>query len=153
MDLRKIKKLIELVEESGIAELEVRSGEEAVRISMGGASTALIGAHRASAEETALPPAEQVPQTNPIAPGLQPQGREFAAPLSGTFYAAPVPGAAAFVEVGARIEAGQVLCILESMKMMNQIEADAGGVIVAVLVANGEAVEAGQPLFLLNSSR
>ncbi len=142
MDLRKIKKLIELVEESGIAELEVKSGEEAVRISM--------GARRAQAEVSALSPVQQSQATAAGLPERQPRSREFAAPLSGTFYAAPVPGAAAFVEVGARVEVGQVLCILESMKMMNQIEADAGGVIIAVLVTNGEAVETGQPLFLLS---
>ena len=148
MDLRKIKKLVELVEESGIAELEVKSGEEAVRISMGGtAPIATAGAAVAVPATAAIDPAPEPADAGAEASSAK--GRQVTTPLSGTFYVAPSPDAAPFVQPGARVAAGDVLCIVESMKMMNRIEAERSGTVTAVLVANGEPVETGQPLFLL----
>ncbi len=152
MDLRKIKKLIELVEESGIVELEVKSGEEAVRISMG---TAVSSAGAGSAPGVVPPPASAAAEAAAADPSAgpvpaTPAGKPLKAPLSGTFYAAPAPDAEAFVRVGDAVSAGDVLCIVESMKMMNRIEADRAGTISAMLVPNGEPVEAGQPLFLIS---
>lgn len=162
MDLRKIKKLIELVEESGIAELEVKSGEEAVRITMAGAGTAVpqfaamaapaMVESTAAAESAAT--AEGMAPEAPIeagakAPPVQ-AGKPLKSPLSGTFYTAPSPDAAAFVKVGDKVARGDVLCIVESMKMMNRIEADRAGTVLAVLIANGEPVESGEPLFLID---
>ncbi len=141
MDLRKVKKLIELVEESGIAELEVTSGDESVRIAMPGAR--------------ALPVAP--PATAPIvsreAVGPQPAatqaGHLVSAPMAGTFYAASNPDAQPYVAVGDVVEAGSVLCIIESMKMMHEIKADAGGVVTEVCVANATPIASGTPLFRL----
>jgi len=157
MDLRKIKKLIELVEESGIAELEVKSGEEAVRISMGlpagaGAPVATVVPGPVTAEASTADAAQALAhgaETAAATPRQAP-GKPLKAPLSGTFYTAPAPDAAAFVQVGDSVRAGDVLCIVESMKMMNRIEADSAGTISAVLVPNGEPVEAGQVLFLIS---
>lgn len=145
MDLRKIKKLIELVEESGIAELEVKSGEEAVRITM-----ALPG--QAHLQPLAAPMTVAEPAVVPASPALAEPvaaGKPLKAPLSGTFYTAPAPDAGPFVAVGDRVNPGDVLCIVESMKMMNRIESDRAGTISAILVPNGEPVEAGQSLFLI----
>jgi len=156
VDLRKIKKLIELVEESGIAELEVKSGDEAVRISMnihGSAMAAPVAwvpaASPSQAETTGLPVQTENPPPGAIGQTSQ-SGKPLASPLSGTFYTAPSPDAAAFVEIGDRVAAGDVLCIVESMKMMNRIEADRAGLVTAVLAINGEPVESGQPLFLID---
>ena len=152
MDLRKIKKLIELVEESGIAELEVKSGEETVRISMFGSAAQAVTLPVAASP--VAPPAE--PIVDAAAPAAiaaaqpTPAGREVRSPLSGTFYVASAPGAEPYVAVGQSVAVGAVLCIIESMKMMNHIEAEMAGTVAAILVANGEPVEAGQPLFLLN---
>lgn len=146
MDLRKIKKLIELVEESGIAELEVKSGEEAVRISMSHQAVPLV-AHTPAA----VGPSSEATATPAIdGPAADKTGRPLVSPLSGTFYSAPSPDAQAFVSVGDEVAAGDVLCIVESMKMMNRIEADRGGVVTEVLATNGEPVESGQPLFLID---
>jgi len=155
VDLRKIKKLIELVEESGIAELEVKSGEEAVRISMPGAQSVpptvatILPAGPQVLAAPDLPDAGAMAAAAEQAAPMAPAGKPLNSPLSGTFYVAPSPEAEPFVQVGARVAAGDVLCIVESMKMMNRIEADRSATVVAVLASNGEPVESGQPLFLL----
>ena len=154
MDIRKIKKLIELLEESGIAEIEIKEGEEGLRISrMPAAVTQAVpqvahlgvlpaGAGAATAS-AALPVAESA------APKPRPNEHVITAPMVGTFYASPSPGAKAFVEIGDEIKEGQVLCIIEAMKMMNQIEADKAGRITSVMAQNGDPVEFGQPLFVV----
>ena len=133
MDLRKVKKLIELVRESGIAELEVRGGDEAVRV-----VNVPVGLPAAVAAAPAAPPP---------APAKTAGGHEVTAPVSGTFYRSPAPGEPPFVEVGQLVQAGDVLCIIESMKMMNRVEADSAGKVAEVLLDNGLAIEAGTPLF------
>ena len=154
MDIRKIKKLIELLEESGIAEIEIKEGEEAVRISRIG--TAPLVAHAlpqvvhapvAPAAEGARPPAAAAAES--ATPKPKPSEHVITAPMVGTFYASPSPGAKAFVEIGDEIKVGQVLCIIEAMKMMNQIEADKAGRITSVMVKSGDPVEFGQPLFVV----
>jgi acetyl-CoA carboxylase biotin carboxyl carrier protein len=149
MDLRKLKKLIDLVQESGIAELEITEGEEKVRIVKGGA-VSLSGAAPAAAP-AAPPPA--APAAAPAAPASGPEagqdGHVVKAPMVGTFYRSPSPDAKPFVEVGHTIKEGQTICIIEAMKLMNEIEADASGVVKAILVENGQPVEYGQPLFIL----
>jgi acetyl-CoA carboxylase biotin carboxyl carrier protein len=154
MDIRKIKKLIELLEESGIAEIEIKEGEEAVRISRLGAGAA-SGMH-AAAQVAHLPVpavAAAAPPTLPAAekagPKVKPNEHVITAPMVGTFYACPSPGAKPFVEIGDEIKVGQVLCIIEAMKMMNQIEADRAGRITSVMAQNGDPVEFGQPLFVV----
>ena len=136
MDLRKVKKLIELVEESGIAELEVKSGEEAIRIVRpGGRGKAVKEPAEAPAPAAAPTPAPRKRRTT------------INAPMAGTFYAAPSPGAAAFVHLGSEIGVGDVLCIIESMKMMNEIPSEAAGQVVEILATDGEPVGSGQALF------
>ncbi|MFV1468513.1 acetyl-CoA carboxylase biotin carboxyl carrier protein [Idiomarina sp. HB] len=151
MDIRKIKKLIELVEESGVAELEITEGEESVRI------------NRYSAQPAPMqyaPQPQQAPQQAPAAPASQPaasaepaseeiNGHVVRSPMVGTFYEAPSPDAKPFVTVGSRVNAGETLCIIEAMKMMNQIEADKSGVVKQILVDNEEPVEFDQPLFVI----
>lgn len=144
MDIRKIKKLIELLEESGINELEIQEGEESVRISRGGPQGAPQVATAAPAAPAAPAP-EPEPETQAAAP--EPEGHLVRSPMVGTFYRAPSPDAPSFVEEGQVVQAGEVLCIIEAMKMMNQIEADKSGTIKSVLVENGEPVEFDQPLF------
>jgi len=151
MDIRKIKKLIELVEESGIAELEITEGEESVRIHRGGSHNApvhyqLPPQQYAPAPAQAAAPAAAAAEA-PAAPELS--GHVLKSPMVGTFYAAPAPGAADFVSVGQQVKVGDTLCIVEAMKMMNQIEADKGGVVKQILVENGEPVEFDQPLFVI----
>ena len=160
MDIRKIKKLIELLEESGIAEIEIKEGEEAVRISrmpVGGAvlqpmpAQAWFGPAQASPMPLA-PPAEASGQG--AAPGEsaakpKPNEHVITAPMVGTFYASPSPGSKPFVEIGDEVKVGQVLCIIEAMKMMNQIEADRAGRITSIMARNGDPVEFGQPLFVV----
>ena len=153
MDLRKIKKLIELVEASQVVELEVREGEETIRISRQGTIATAIAAPMmaptpmAAASVTGLHGAVPHPQS---APGPEvPAGHAVTAPMVGTFYRAPSPGAKAFVEVGQRVAKGDILCIIEAMKMLNQIEADKDGTIKAILVENAQPVEYGQPLFVI----
>ena len=149
MDLRKLKKLIDLVQESGIAELEITEGEEKVKIVKGGAVSVLPGpALAAPAPERAAPapgaPAPSVPE-----PQAAPEGHVVKAPMVGTFYRSPSPDAKPFAEVGQTVKEGETVCIIEAMKLMNEIEADAGGVVKAILVENGQPVEYGQPLLIL----
>jgi acetyl-CoA carboxylase biotin carboxyl carrier protein len=151
MDLRKLKKLIDLVQESGIAELEITEGEEKVKIVRGGVvsvSPPVVAppAGAAPAAPAAPPaPAAAAPAEAPAAP----EGRVVKAPMVGTFYRSPSPDAKPFVEVGQTIKEGETVCIIEAMKLMNEIEADASGVVKAILVENGQPVEYGQPLFIL----
>jgi acetyl-CoA carboxylase biotin carboxyl carrier protein len=146
MDLRKLKKLIDLVQESGIAELEITEGEEKVRISRsgGGVQTAVSGSHQPAPMAAAPVAAEAAPAAAP-----QPEGHVVKSPMVGTFYRSPSPGAKVFVEVGQTVTAGETLCIIEAMKLLNEIEADASGTVKAILVDNGQPVEYGQPLFLI----
>ena len=152
MDIRKIKKLIELLEESNIAEIEIKEGEEAVRISRAGSSVQaqVVAAPApivAAAAPVAAAPAPTAAPQESAAPARS--GHQVLSPMVGSFYQAPSPGSASFVEVGQSVKVGDVLCIIEAMKMMNQIEADKAGVIEAILVADGEAVEFDQPLFTI----
>ena len=147
MDLRKLKKLIDLVQESGIAELEITEGEEKVKIVKGGVvsvSAAPIMAMPAAAPVAAAPAAAPAAAE---APDAGPEGHVVKAPMVGTFYRSPSPDAPAFVEVGSVVREGQALCIVEAMKLMNEIEADCAGTIVEILVENGKPVEFGQKLF------
>jgi acetyl-CoA carboxylase biotin carboxyl carrier protein len=148
MDLRKLKKLIDLVQESGIAELEITEGEERVKIVRGGqVEVSPVGAPvPAVALAVAAPPAAQAAPT-PEAPPA-PEAHVVKSPMVGTFYRAPSPDAAPFVEVGDTVKAGQTVCIIEAMKLMNEIEADQDGVIKAILVENGQPVEYGEPLIV-----
>ena len=149
MDLRKLKKLIDLVQESGIAELEITEGEEKVKIVKGGAVIAMQApAHAPLA--AALPRAAAAAAAPAAAEGEAGQeGHVVKAPMVGTFYRSPSPDAKAFVEVGQAVKEGDTICIIEAMKLMNEIEADAAGVVKAILVENGQPVEYGQPLFIL----
>ncbi len=150
MDIRKVKKLIELVEESGVAEIEIHEGEESVRISRyapNAAAAAPIMMPAAAMPAAAAPAAAPAEEAAPAA--AKPSGHEVTAPMVGTFYRAPSPGAKAFADVGQQVSAGDTLCIIEAMKMLNQIEADKSGKVVAVLVENGQPVEFGQPLFII----
>ncbi len=152
MDIRKVKKLIELLEESGIAEIEISEGEESVRISrypQGMTVTQgvpLPVTAPAMAAAPAAPAAAAAPAPTPEGPAPD---KTITAPMVGTFYASPAPGAKSFVQVGDEVKVGQVLCIIEAMKMMNQIESEKDGRIASVLARNGEPVEFGQPLFVL----
>ena len=150
MDLRKLKKLIDLVEESGIAEIEVTEGEEKVRITRTTAAAAPIYAAPApaAAAPVAAPatPAAAAPAATPAARDLSNAQKS---PMVGTFYRAPGPNAAAFVEVGKQVKAGDTLCIIEAMKLMNEIEAEKSGVVKEILVENGTPVEYGEPLFII----
>jgi acetyl-CoA carboxylase biotin carboxyl carrier protein len=150
MDLRKLKKLIDLVQESGIAELEITEGEEKVKIVKGGAVslTAAPIAARPTTEATPAAPAPAPAAVTEAAAAGQ-EGHVVKAPMVGTFYRSPSPDAKAFVEVGQAIKEGETICIIEAMKLMNEIEADAAGVVKAILVENGQPVEYGQPLFIL----
>ena len=150
MDLRKIKKLIELVEESGITELEVRDGDEGIRIARGTPSVAIAPSVTPDQVQAQNPDQAIAPQgAAPATPAAGVIEFEVAAPLAGTFYRAPAPGERPFVTVGQEVAIGDVLCIIESMKMMNQIEAEKGGRVARVLVDDGTPIEAGTPLFQL----
>lgn len=155
MDIRKVKKLIELLEESGVSEIEIREGEESVRISRQNPVgipqyTQVIAA---PAQMQATPTAHHVPtDSSPSTPVASANEHTVTAPMVGTFYRAPSPNDRSFVEIGQSIKAGDVLCIVEAMKMLNQIEAERGGVIKKILVENGQPVEFGQPLFLLSDA-
>ena len=155
MDIRKIKKLIELLEESGIAEIEIKEGEEALRISRMSTSPAvtqlpsvatlpLAPALPVSAKASAPAAAEA-----PVPSKAKANEHVITAPMVGTFYGAPSPGAKPFVEIGDEIKVGQVLCIIEAMKMMNQIESDKAGRVTSIMARNGDPVEFGQPLFVI----
>lgn len=150
MDIRKVKKLIELLEESGIAEIEISEGEESVRISRYPQGLAMAAQHPAYAQLPAAPapapgPAAPAPDAKPPVP----RGIEVTAPMVGTFYGSPSPGAKPFVDIGTEVKPGDTLCIIEAMKMMNQIEAEVAGKIVSTLAENGMPVEFGQPLFII----
>jgi acetyl-CoA carboxylase biotin carboxyl carrier protein len=150
MDIRKIKKLIELLEESGLAEIEISEGEESVRIARYSKGVAVMPQAAPAAPVAAAAPAPQAaPAPAPAAPVAPRDENLVTAPMVGTFYGSPAPGAKAFVEVGQEVRVGQVLCIIEAMKMMNQIESERAGRVVAVLAKNGEPVEFGQPLFAI----
>lgn len=154
MDMRKLKSLIDLVQQSGIAELEITEGEERVRISRGGAA----GAQPAAPVQVytlpqAAPPAVAAAGAPNAAPAesaaAAPEGHAIRSPMVGTFYRCSAPGAKPFVEVGQTVKAGETLCIIEAMKMLNEIEADQDGTVKAILAENGQPVEYGEPLFLL----
>jgi acetyl-CoA carboxylase biotin carboxyl carrier protein len=150
MDIRKVKKLIELLEESGISELEISEGEESVRISRHPRAGMQVAAPQAAPMVHAAPAA--APPTAATAAGERaPRNDEHTvtSPMVGTYYASASPGAKPFVEIGSEIKVGQILCIIEAMKMMNQIESDKEGRVTAMLAKNGEPVEFGQPLFII----
>jgi acetyl-CoA carboxylase biotin carboxyl carrier protein len=155
MDIRKVKKLIELLEESGVSEIEIKEGEESVRISRHPTGTV-----HAYSSPMAYPPAAPgapgggIPVAALATPGSAPPpthspDQAVTAPMVGTFYASPAPGAKPFVEIGSEVKQGDVLCIIEAMKMMNQIECDKPGRVVSVLAKNGDPVEFGQTLFVI----
>ena len=147
MDIRKVKKLIELLEQSNINELEINEGDESVRISRGGSSVTYAApapVPLAAAPAAAQPAAS--PEAADDSPSEELTGHPVKSPMVGTFYTAPAPGSPPFVSVGQKVAAGDVLCIIEAMKMMNQIEADKSGTIGAILVDDGEPVEFDQPL-------
>ena len=150
MDIRKVKKLIELLDESGIAEIEITEGEESVRISRysQNAPAAPIVAAPVAVAPAAAPVAAEAPAA--VATEPEEEGYSVAAPMVGTFYASSSPGAAPYVQVGDRVNEGDTLCIIEAMKMMNQIEADVSGVIKSIRVQNGEPVEYGQTLIVID---
>ena len=155
MDIRKVKKLIELLDDSGIAEIEITEGEESVRISrypagVPVAAAPVVAPAPAPAPAAAAPaPAAAVASEAP-AEAKEEDGFEVTAPMVGTFYAASSPGAAPYVQVGDRVNEGDTLCIIEAMKMMNQIEADVSGVVKSIRIQNGEPVEYGQVLFVID---
>ncbi|MBS6725830.1 MAG: acetyl-CoA carboxylase biotin carboxyl carrier protein [Haemophilus parainfluenzae] len=151
MDIRKIKKLIELVEESGITELEVQEEEGTVRISRAAPAVAPAAIQYAAAPvaPAAAPAAAPVAAAPAEAPAAEISGHQVRSPMVGTFYRSPSPEAKAFVEVGQTVKVGDALCIVEAMKMMNRIEADKAGVVKAILVNDGEAVEFDQPLIVI----
>lgn len=153
MDLRKLKKLIDLVEESGIAEIEVTEGEEKVRITRSVAAPAVQTVYAPAAPVQATP-AAPAPSAAPAAPAAPtPAVRDLSnaqkSPMVGTFYRAASPSTPAFVEVGQTVKAGDTLCIIEAMKLMNEIEAEKSGVVKEILVENGQPVEFGEPLFII----
>ncbi|HTX24633.1 MAG TPA: acetyl-CoA carboxylase biotin carboxyl carrier protein [Steroidobacteraceae bacterium] len=148
MDIRKVKKLIELLEESGIAEIEIKEGEEAVRISRMPHGSAAMHAPAVPVPTTAAA-AAAAPLREEPPPRPRPNEHVVTAPMVGTYYSAATPGAKAFVEIGDEVEVGEVLCIIEAMKMMNQIEADKAGRITSIMAKNGDPVEFGQPLFVI----
>src|SRR5262245_26664666 len=156
MDLRKLKKLIDLVEESGIAELEVTEGEEKVKIVKGGAagkevvvlSPSAVPVSAAPALQAAAPQPAAAPAAAAEAPKV-PEGPIVKSPMVGTFYRAGAPGAKPFVEVGDTVKVGQTICVIEAMKLMNEIEADKDGVVKAIMVENAQPVEYGEPLMMI----
>lgn len=153
MDLRKLKTLIDLVEQSGIAELEITEGEERVRISRMGTPGAPVAAPQpVTVHASATSPAAAVAPAAPTAtdvPPAEPEGHTVKSPMVGTFYRCAAPGAKSFVELGQTVKSGETVCIIEAMKLLNEIEADHDGVIKAILVENGQPVEYGQPLFVI----
>jgi acetyl-CoA carboxylase biotin carboxyl carrier protein len=152
MDLRKLKKLIDLVQESGIAELEVTEGEEKVRIVKVGRAMpegSMVFVPPPPAAAPAAAPALPVPATVPAQAAAAAEGHVLKSPMVGTFYRAPSPGAKPFVEVGDTVKAGQTVCIIEAMKLLNEIEADEDGVVKAILAENGQPVEYGEPLLAI----
>jgi acetyl-CoA carboxylase biotin carboxyl carrier protein len=153
MDIRKVKKLIDLLEKSGIAELEITEGEESVRISRnpktGSVQYTLAGPAPAAAAPAQAAPAGRPASETTVAPEEEIPGHKVASPMVGTYYESPSPGSEPFVKVGDSVKPGDTLCIIEAMKMMNQIEADKAGRVAAILAINGEPVEYGQTLFII----
>ena len=143
MDIRKVKKLIELLEESGIAEIEIHEGEESVRISRNAAAGSVPAAAPVAIAAAPAPAAAAAPAEEVI------EGHVLNSPMVGSFYRAPSPGAKDFVDIGSKVNVGDTLCIIEAMKLLNQIEADKAGTIKAILVENGQPVEYNQPLFII----
>ena len=152
MDLRKLKKLIDLVQESGIGEIEITEGEEKVRICRqpAGSPQVLMAAAPMQMPMAAAATVAPAPAAPEAAKPEEPPGHALKSPMVGTFYRAPSPGAPAFVEVGQAVTKGQTLCIIEAMKLLNEIESDVAGTVKAILVENGQPVEYGQPLFLID---
>lgn len=152
MDLRKIKTLIQLLQESELAEIEIRDGEESVRLSRAStvAAAPATPAVAVAAAPATTPETAAAPEPEPAPPSL-PKGEQVTSPMVGTFYAAPSPTSPAFVKVGDRVNAGDVLCVIEAMKTMNHIESEYSGEVAAVLVENSEPVEYGQPLFIIRT--
>jgi len=152
MDIRKIKKLIELLEGSQLTEMEINEGEESIRLSRAISSTQLPTTTIASPQPT-QPPASPVAEPSPSAAAAEedaiPSGHQLVSPMVGTFYRAPSPGTKPFVDVGSHVKVGDTLCIMEAMKMLNQIEADKAGIIKAILAENGQPVEYGQVLMII----
>ncbi len=149
MDIRKVKKLIELLEESGIAEIEIKEGEEAVRISRLPHGAALMQVPAAPAAAAPAVPVSTSSGREEAPARPRPNEHVVTAPMVGTYYSAATPGSKPFVEIGDEVKIGQVLCIIEAMKMMNQIEADKAGRITSIMAKNGDPVEFGQPLFVI----
>ena len=150
MDIRKVKKLIELLDESGIAEIEITEGEESVRISRYSSHAPAAAPVVAAAPVAAPAPAATPAVAEAPAEVVEEDGFEVTAPMVGSYYAASSPGAAPYVQVGDRVNEGDTLCIIEAMKMMNQIEADVSGVVKSIRIQNGEPVEFGQVLFVID---
>lgn len=148
MDLRKLKTLIELVEGSGIAELEISEGEERVRITRTVAAAHQVYAPAAQPVAVAAAPQPAAPAAEPVKPAA-PEGHVVKSPMVGTFYRSASPGSKPFVDVGQNVNSGDTLCIIEAMKLLNEIDADQAGIIKAILVENGQPVEFGQPLFVI----
>ena len=154
MDMRKIKRLIELLEESGVNEIEIREGEESVRISRAGAAAGWPAyappiQYQVPAAAPAADPAPAAPRSEEPRAPAEPTGHVVRSPMVGTFYRAPSPDAGPFTEEGSHVKVGDTLCIIEAMKMLNQIESDREGVVRSVLVENGQPVEYDQPLFVI----
>ena len=150
MDIRKVKKLIELLEESGIAEIEINEGEESVRISRYGSSAAAPAPMQYAAAPMAAPvAAEAAPAAAESSADAIPSGHSVNSPMVGTYYTAASPGAKVFINVGDSVAEGDTICIIEAMKILNQIEADKSGTVKAILVENGQPVEFGQPLVII----
>jgi acetyl-CoA carboxylase biotin carboxyl carrier protein len=150
MDIRKIKKLIELLHDTDVAEIEISEGEESVRITRAGGNQVFVQSPQMPVSQPMMAaPAQAAPAATPPAAPSEPAGHQVKSPMVGTFYRSPSPDAAAFIEVGKTINKGDAICIIEAMKMMNQIEADASGTILAILVEDGDPVEFDQPLVVI----
>ncbi len=150
MDIRKVKKLIELIEESGIEELEIKEGEESIRICRRlNTPATVVTAQPPIVAASTITAEEPVRETKEKSDSTQPVGHVVTSPMVGTFYRAPSPSSPAFAEVGQHVKAGDVICIIEAMKMMNQIEADRSGVVEAILIENAQPVEFGQSLITI----
>ena len=150
MDVRKIKKLIDLLEDSHVAEIEIKEGDDSVRISRTSSAAPVVAAVAAPAPVAMATPASAATPEPAAEEDRIPSGHIIEAPMVGTFYRAASPGAKAFVEVGQEVKSGDTLCIIEAMKMLNQIEADKSGTVKAVLVENEQPVEFGQPLIIID---
>ena len=150
MDIRKIKKLIELLHDTDVAEIEISEGEESVRITRGSANQVVVQTPQMTAPQAMVAqPATPQPISDEPTDVVAPAGHQVKSPMVGTFYRSPSPDAAAFIEIGSEVKQGDTLCIVEAMKMMNQIEADASGKVLAILVDDGDAVEFEQPLVVI----